>query len=148
MNSNNYITKSIKSKERQEINEELVNGNDDEKKIQNSVKKSFKETPLIMSKKKTQLNLNSDKDETFSNIINFVNQDLRRGSNNQTIPLNNFVYKINSGNTYSSIHKSNISYNSSKNVNENKNANKRNSFSNKKMILSASIFKYLKKNFF
>jgi hypothetical protein len=138
LNNNNNINKSINSKVKLGINQNIINGNIDENRNKNSVRKSFKESPQIFSKRKTQFN--GDKDETFSNIINFVNQDLKKGSFGQINPLNNFVYKINSGNTYSSIHKNNISYNSSKNQNGYKNVNRRNSFSKRKIISSSSIF--------
>jgi hypothetical protein len=68
-----------------------------------------------------------------------VNQDPRRNSFNQTNQLNNFLHKHNTGNTYSSIHKNNISYNSSKNQIESKLLNaKKNSLNNKVIMESIS----------
>lgn len=139
---NNNINKNTNSKEKQEKNQLIRNGNYDENRNKNTFTKSYNESPQFFNKKKTNTNLNSDKDETFSNIIKFANQD-PRGSFGQINPLKNFFYKVNSGNTYSSIHKDNISYNSVKNHNnENKNGKKPNKFSNnnQKSSFSKSIF--------
>jgi len=133
--NNNFYNYNNNLSEKQEFFSNIKNGNNEENKFKTTTKKSWKESPVIYTKKKTQINLNADRDETFSNIINFVNQDLKRGSLGQNNMLNNFIYKLNTGNTYSSLHKNNISYNSAKNQIDSKNLNnKRNSFSNKKII--------------
>lgn len=134
----NKINKNLNYQEKLDMNNIIRNGTNDENREHLIVRKSLKGSPHNFNKNKAQFNNNVDKDENFSNIINLVNLNTKRGSFGQINPLNNFVYKLNTGNTYSNIHINNISYNSSKNHNENKNGQKRNSFSNKKIISSTS----------
>lgn len=138
MNNEYQLDIHINSKESPNNNPLIKNGINDENRDKVLIRKPFKDSPQIVNKNKPQTSMNTDREENFSNIIKFVNQNQQRGSLGQINPLNNFVYKINTGNTYSNIHKNNISYNSSKNQNEQKNGNKRNSFSNKKIISSTS----------